>query len=153
MNKLQARNEAIINAPVSRIWSAITDINLLHKINPGVIKATGRMDLQGETRTCEIENRGRKGTMKEKLLELVPETKTVWTIENDSMGMSKMLKDSRFVFHLDKIDDSKTRVTNETWYQPAGLMAKLMNGLMLKRMISKAQAQILTNIKTLTENK
>jgi hypothetical protein len=91
--------------------------------------------------------------MTEKLIELVPETKTVWTIESDSMGMSKMLKDTRFVFHLENIDGSKTKIINETWYRPDGLMAKLMNGLMLKRMISKAQAQILANIKSLTENR
>jgi len=55
------------------IWAIITDINLLHKVNPGVIRATGRMDKQGETRTCEMDNKGRKGTMTEKLIELVPE--------------------------------------------------------------------------------
>jgi hypothetical protein len=60
MNILQARNEAVINAPVESLWALITDINSLHKINPGVIKASGRMDQQGETRTCEIENNGRK---------------------------------------------------------------------------------------------
>ncbi|MEY2829898.1 MAG: hypothetical protein RIQ33_1756, partial [Bacteroidota bacterium] len=32
MSKLQAHNEAIINAPISKVWVAITDINLLHKI-------------------------------------------------------------------------------------------------------------------------
>jgi hypothetical protein len=39
MSKLQARNEAIINAPVRSIWSIITDINLLQQINPGILKA------------------------------------------------------------------------------------------------------------------
>ncbi|MBI4945190.1 MAG: cytochrome P460 family protein [Bacteroidetes bacterium] len=39
MSKLQARNEMVINAPISKIWAVITDINVLHKINPGVIKA------------------------------------------------------------------------------------------------------------------
>lgn len=153
MSKLQARNEMIINASVGSIWAVITDINLLHKVNPGVVKASGRMDRQGETRTCDINNKGRKGTMTEKLIELLPETKTVWTIENDTMGMEKMLKDTRFVFHLEKISDAKTRVINETYYQPANFMAQIMNGLMMKRMISKAQWQILANIKLLTESK
>jgi uncharacterized protein YndB with AHSA1/START domain len=80
MSPLQARNEAIINAPVSSVWAIITDINLLPQINPGVIKASGRMDKQGETRTCEMDNRGKRGTMTEKLVELVPEKKTVWAI-------------------------------------------------------------------------
>jgi carbon monoxide dehydrogenase subunit G len=44
MSTLQARNEAIISAPIGKVWAVITDINVLHKINPGVIKATGRMD-------------------------------------------------------------------------------------------------------------
>jgi uncharacterized protein YndB with AHSA1/START domain len=86
MNKLQARNEAIINAPINSVWAIITDINILPKVNPGVIKATGRMDKQGETRTCEMDNKGKKGTMTEKLIELIPEKKTVWAIENDTMG-------------------------------------------------------------------
>jgi carbon monoxide dehydrogenase subunit G len=151
MSKLQARNETTINAPIGNIWAIITDITILHKVNPGVIKATGRMDKLGETRTCEIDNKGRKGTMTEKLVELIPEKKTVWTIQSDTMGMSKMLKDTKFCFHLEKLDDNKTRVINETYYQPVNLMAKVMNGLMMKGMISKAQEQILTNIKSLTE--
>jgi uncharacterized protein YndB with AHSA1/START domain len=151
MSTLQARNEAIIEVPVERLWAVITDINALPKVNPGVIKASGRMDLQGETRTCEIDNRGRKGTMVEKLIELVPQKKTVWTIENDTMGMSKMLADTRFVFELEKLDDNRTKVINETYYRPANLMARVFNGLMMKRMISRAQEQILANLRTLTE--
>jgi hypothetical protein len=151
MSTLQARNEAIINAPVGRIWAVITDISTLHKVNPGVVAASGRMDIEGETRTCEINNSGRRGTMVEKLIEMIPEKKTVWTIERDTMGMSKMLSDTRFIFNLEKISDNKTRVINETHYRPANLMARIMNGLMMKRMIAKAQQQILSNLKSLTE--
>ncbi len=151
MSKLQARNEAQINAPIGSVWAIITDINQLHKINPGVIKATGRMDKQGETRTCEMENKGRKGTMIEKLIELVHEKKTVWAIENDTMGMAKMLNDPRFCFYLEKISDSKTKIINESYYEPATFIAKIMNFLMMKKMMGKIQNQILSNIKTLAE--
>lgn len=151
MSRLQARAEAIINAPISAIWSVITDINVLHKVNPGVIKASGTMNRIGGMRTCEIDNKGRKGTMTEKLIEFVPETKTVWTIERDTMGMSKMLKDTRFCFTLERVSDTKTKVINETWYRPANIIAKIMNGVMMKRMILKAQETILNNIKALTE--
>ena len=151
MNTLQARNEAVINAPVESLWAIITDINSLHKINPGVIKASGRMDRQGETRTCEIENSGRKGTMVERLIELVPHKKTVWTIESDTMGMSRMLNDTRFVFNLEQLSENQTKVINETYYQPTNLQAKIMNGLMMKRMVRKAQQQILSNLQSLTE--
>jgi hypothetical protein len=151
MSKLQARNEATINAPVSKVWSIITDINLLSKINPGVITASGRMDKQGETRTCEMDNRGRKGTMTEKLIELVPEKKTVWAIENDSMGMGKMLKEPRFCFYLEKLDDNKTKLINESYYQPATLMMKIMNALMMKKKMGEIQEKILSNIKSIAE--
>ena len=107
MDKLQARNEAIIDAPVNSIWAIITDISMLHKVNPGVIKAAGRMDKVGEIRTCEIDNKGRKGTMTEKLIELVPEKKTVWTIQSDTMGMSKILKNTRFCFILENLMTAK----------------------------------------------
>jgi uncharacterized protein YndB with AHSA1/START domain len=153
MNTLQARNETIINASVENIWAVITDIDALPKVNPGVIRASGRMDIQGGTRSCEIDNRGRRGRMVEKLVEIVPQRKTVWTIESDTMGMSKMLSDTRFVFNLEKISDDATKVVNETYYKPANLLAKVMNLLLIKRMIAKAQAQILQNIRLLTEKK
>ncbi len=151
MSTLQARNEAVIDAPVDRVWSVITDINLLHNVNPGVMKATGAMDRLNATRTCEIVNGGRKGTMTERLIELEPNKRTVWTIESDTMGMSKLLSGTRFIFHLERMDDQRTRVTSETHYAPANLMARVMNALMMRRMIGKAQATILQNISTLTK--
>jgi carbon monoxide dehydrogenase subunit G len=151
MSKLQVTNEAVINAPINNIWAIITDINLLTKLNPGAVKAEGRMDKQGETRTVEININGRKGTFTEKLIELVPDKKTVWTIENDTMSMGKMLKDNRFVFNLEKLTDNKTKVTNETFYQPMNFIAKIMSALMIKPMFRKMQEKMLTNIKTLAE--
>lgn len=151
MSKLQAHNETIINAPISTVWSIITDISLLDKINPGVITASGRMDKQGETRTCEMENSGKKGTMTEKLVELEHEKKTVWAIESDTMGMSKMLKDPRFCFYLEKLGENKTKITNESYYEPANLLVKIMNALVMKRKMGVIQGQILSNIKTLAE--
>jgi hypothetical protein len=132
MNKLQARNEMIINAPVSAIWKVITDIGLLPSINPGVKKATGRMDIQGETRVCEFDNKGKKGMMTERLIELIPEKKTVWTIEKDNMGMSKMLKGTRFCFMLEQLGENKTRMVNESYYKPANIFIGLMNTLIMK---------------------
>jgi uncharacterized membrane protein len=151
MSTLQARNQSVIKAPIDAIWSVITDIGQLPKVNPGVVKATGRMDKQGELRTCEIINQGRKGTMVERMVELVPQRKTVWTIESDTMGMSRMLRETRFVFNLEKLSDNETVVVTETFYTPSNFFATIMNKLMMKRMISKAQDQILSNIKSLTE--
>lgn len=151
MSKLQARNEPVIDAPVDRIWSVITDIDLLHKVNPGVVKATGTMDRLNATRTCEIVNGGRKGTMTERLIEMEPNKRTVWTIDDDTMGMKKMLNGTRFVFNLERLDDQRTRVVSETHYAPVNLMARVMNALVMRRMIGKAQATILQNISTLTK--
>ena len=77
--------------------------------------------------------------------------KTIWTIESDTMGMSKMLNDTRFVFNLEQLNDNQTKVITETYYQPNSLIAKIMNGFMMKRMIRKAQQQILSNLQSLTE--
>ncbi len=151
MGQLQARNEAIINAPVEKVWAAITDISVLHQINPGVTKATGRMDIQGATRTCEMQNGGRKGTMTEQLVEMIPYKKTVWVIQEDTMGMSKMLIDPRFCFYLEKTGDSQTRIINESYYEPANFVVRIMNALMMKRKMGQIQEQILNNIRSLTE--
>jgi hypothetical protein len=89
--------------------------------------------------------------MVERLIELVPHKTTVWTIESDTMGMSKMLNNTRFVFNLERLNQNQTKVINETYYQPTNLVAKIMNGLMMKRMVRKAQQQILSNLQSLTE--
>lgn len=152
MSKLQVSNEIIINAPVSKVWEIITDIALLPKINPGVISATGIMNKQGEIRTCEIMNNGKQGTIIERLAELVPEKETVWVVEKDTMGMTKMLKHIRFCFKLDILGDTKTKLSNESYYEPANFFVKLINAFMLKRQMSKIQDQILNNIKSIAEN-
>jgi uncharacterized protein YndB with AHSA1/START domain len=151
MSQLQARNEILINASASKVWSVITDINLLPKINPGVIAAKGTMDKQGELRTCEMNSKRGKGTMTERLVEVVPEQKTVWTIEEDSMGMKKMLRDTRFCFYLEKQGDNQTKLINESYYSPVGLIAKLMNAFMMKSMMGKIQTKILHNVKEHSE--
>jgi hypothetical protein len=152
MSTLQARNQTTLNAPISPIWAAITDINLLPRINPGVVKASGNMDTLYATRTCEIQNKGRKGTITEKLVEIIPQRKTVWKVEADTMGMSKMLRDTRFYFMLEKLTDSTTSLTAETHYTPVNFLARVMNGLMMKRMFAKAQHEILQNIGRIVEN-
>ena len=153
MSKLQARNEIIIATNVSVIWSVITDINLFPRINTGVVKVTGRMDRQGEKRTCEIINKGKRGVITERLIELIPQSRTVWTIENDTMGMAKMVKDTRFVFELHKISEEKTRVVSDTYYVPANFIAGIMNRIMMRRMFKNVQASILNNMKSLIENR
>lgn len=110
------------------------------------------MDKQGETRTCEMNNREKIGTMTEKLIELVPEKKTVWAIESDTMGMAKMLKDPRFCFYLEKVDENKTKIVNESYYVPANLMVRIMNALMMKKKMGQIQGHILSNIKSIAEN-
>jgi hypothetical protein len=94
---------------------------------------------------------GKKGTMTERLVELVQEQKTVWVIESDSMGMSKMLKEPRFCFYLESAGDNKTKIVNESYYEPAKAMVRIMNSLFMKKKMSQIQEQILNNIKSLTE--
>jgi hypothetical protein len=98
-----------------------------------------------------MDNRGKRGTMTEKLVELIPEKKTVWAIESDTMGMGKMLKDPRFCFYLEKLGDNKTKIVNESYYEPANMMVRMMNAMMMKKKMSEIQQKILTNIKSIAE--
>jgi len=151
MKNIQVRNEKIINAPAGSIWTVITNINMLPKIMPGVVSATGRMDKEGETRICELNNGGRKGKVTEKLIELVPEKKTVWKLVDDTMGMGKLLKDTEFVFILEKQDENKTKLISESHYRPGNFIAKVLSAVVLKKMMSKTQDKILNNISQIVE--
>ncbi|HXD78408.1 MAG TPA: SRPBCC family protein [Puia sp.] len=152
MSTLQARSEALLNASVSRVWAIVTDITLLPRINPGVIKVSGAMNEPNAVRTCEVESKGRKGIITEKLVEFVPEKRMVWKVESDTMGMSKMLLDTRFSLLLETVTDSSTKVTAETHYSPRTILARMMNGLMMKKMFAKAQEKILQNLRALAQN-
>lgn len=151
MSQLQVQDEMILNAPLKDIWAVITDIKLLPKVNPGVVKATGSMNKQGDVRVCSIENGRRKGATRERLTELVPGKSTVWKLETDSMGMNKMMKDVTYRFELKDLGGGKTRVINQSYYQPANAVVRVMNPLVMKRMFSRIQRQILQNIKNLVE--
>lgn len=150
-SKLQARNEIIINQPVEKIYQMITDISQLHKINPGVIKAEGKMDEVGAKRHCTIDNRGKEGKMEEKCLELVPYERTVWQLEKDNVGFTKMMDNIRFYFHLKANGPNSTFVANETHYAPRHFIAALMNSIMMRKMVGKTQQTILTNLKQRAE--
>ena len=67
------------------------------------------------------------------------------------MGMSKMLKDPMFCFYLEKVGDNKTKIVNESYYEPANAMVRIMNALFMKKKMSQIQGEILNNIKSLTE--
>jgi len=151
MSTLQARSQAVVNAPISSVWAIITDITLLPRINPGVIKATGTMNESNAVRTCEVENKGRKGIIIEKLVEFVPGKRMVWRVESDTMGMSKMLLDTQFSLLLETVTDSSTKVTAETHYSPRTFLAGIMNGLVMKKMFARAQEKILQNLWTLAQ--
>ena len=152
MSILQARIEAMGDAPIEKVWAVITDISLLPAINPGIIKASGIMNELNAIRTCEVDNGRRKGQITEKLVEFVPKKRKVWRVESDTMGMGKMLRDTQFVFLLEEITDSSTKVIAETHYTTANLVVWVMNGLMMKKMFAKAQEKILGNIRTLIKD-
>ena len=152
MSKLQAKNQLEMNAPVQKVWEVITDITQLHKINPGVVRATGKMNELGATRTCEMSMNGKKGVLVERLVELVPQKRTVWEMESDDMGLSKMLKNVRYHFTLEKVNDTRSRLTAESYYEPATFFGSIMNALMMKRMFSKGQDTILKNINSVVQN-
>ena len=67
------------------------------------------------------------------------------------MGMKKMINNPRFCFYLEKVSDTKTKIINESYYDPANLFVKIMNTLMMKKKMGQIQEQILTNIKTIAE--
>jgi hypothetical protein len=67
------------------------------------------------------------------------------------MGMGKMLKDPRFCFYLEKIGDHQTKIINESYYEPANLMIRIMNTLMMKKKMTEIQGKILSNIKAIAE--
>jgi uncharacterized protein YndB with AHSA1/START domain len=153
MGQLQSSKQMIIHAPADQVWKIITDIDLLPKVTPDVLKAKGDMTRPGETRTIEFRSRGLIRKTTERLIDMVPQKLLVWQLESDTQLFTSQFRDTRFCFYLQKAGDFKTNVVCETCYTPATHLGEILNIVAVRKMETRRQSDMLSNIKSLAEGR
>jgi hypothetical protein len=152
--KFQWKATVQINASSKRVWDILDDILLIPQYHPEV----GKVDLisgrskraVGVKYQCNILE-GRKGSCIEEVVEYVPNQKMSTGMAEDTWGMSKMFTDFIVETTLIPQGENSTILQFESFYNPIGLRNKLLNFLLLRRIMKKRAIQTMNGIKRLSE--
>src|SRR5262245_5392147 len=150
----QWRTSLRIRASRDRLWAIVDDISLIPKYHPEV----GKVDLLSGQMTrgtgvryrCTILD-GRKGSCVEEIVDHVPGERFSTAFPEDTWGMSKMLRgfvvDSILVPH----GDFETDVVLEGYYEPMGWKMRVLNALILRRLMARRALRTIEGVKRLAE--
>ncbi len=152
--RLQWRASLRIKAPRERIWAIVDDISLIPKYHAEV----GRVDLLSGQRTravgvkyrCTILE-GRKGSCVEEVVDCIPGERFATAFPEDTWGISTMLRD----FVVDSVlvphGDLETDVVIEAYYEPIGWKIRMLNAIILRRLMARRALRTMEGVKRLAE--
>lgn len=145
----QGSSEIVVGTGPERIWAILEDSTLLPQWAPMVKHTTGRTESVGSTRTCQVEWNGRKDQVVERCVEVVPNRKIAWVMEQGMM--TRMFSKISFWYVLEPKDRNTTLLRLGFLYQPRHVLARLMYALMMKRKLEQLRRSLLENVRNLAE--
>ena len=153
----QLERHATVNAPVNVVYRLFMDnaelANWAPAVDAVIDKRGGDATGLGATRTCAVTMNGKKGTMVERCVEAVPQTRASFLVVDDSFGFSKMLTDYGFTARFTPAASEQTTVRIETFYTPANPAAAVLNRLVMRRKFRGVVDGLLGGLCTLAEQR
>jgi uncharacterized protein YndB with AHSA1/START domain len=153
----QLERHTTVNAPVNVVYRLFMDNAELANWAPAVDAVTGTRGGDGTglgaTRTCAVTMNGKKGTMVERCVEAVPDTRAAFLVVDDSFGFSKMLTGYGFTARFTPAASDQTTVRIETYYTPANPAAAVLNRLVMRRKFLAVVDELLGGLRTLAEQR
>jgi hypothetical protein len=138
-------DEAIVKAPVERIWKAIQDPSEHARWHPFVTAIEGEHAL-GATRKCSVLAGNKPGTTEERCSTRDEARSIMWTVEQDSTGFSRMVSDWSAGFRLEPQGPGTTRVTAQSLFRPKRFFVRLMMPA-IRRKFHQTQRAILDGLR------
>ncbi len=153
----QLERTTSVHAPVEVVYALFTDNKALPDWAPVVDEVLsedgGDESGVGCTRTSAVTMAGRSGTMVERCVEAVPNTRASFVVVDDSFGFAKMLRDYGFTAHFASRRPDRTSVRIETFYTPVNPIAALVNRLMMRRRFGLVVDALLAGLRTAAEQR
>lgn len=147
--KFQSRQSIKINAPIEVVWEYNQDLSKISEFHPRVthvdLLTNDKFRKAGATYKCYLKNG--KHNCTERDIEVVPMNKIVTSLPEDTMGLSKILKNYIVETNFKKIDDESTEMEFIHFYNTPGIIRHLLN-FIIKPKISKEAQKTLQAIKS-----
>jgi hypothetical protein len=152
--RFQWRTTVKIRASRDRLWAIVDDISLIPQYHPEVRKVEllsgQRTRAIGVKYRCVIPE-GRKGSCVEEVVDYVPGERFATAFPEDTWGISEMFRDFVVETILLPHGDSETDVVLEAYYEPIGWKARLLNALLLRRLMAGRALRTIEGVKRLVE--
>jgi uncharacterized protein YndB with AHSA1/START domain len=155
--KKQLERGITVGAPAGVVYRLFMDNAELANWAPAVDAVIGQHGGddtgQGATRTCAVTMNGKQGTMVERCVEAVPDTRASFLVVDDSFGFSKLLTGYGFTARFTPVTSEQTTVRIETNYTPANPAAAVLNRLVMRRKFRTVVDELLGGLRTLAEQR
>jgi hypothetical protein len=153
--KFQWKLELTINAPSDVVWSIANDVSLIPKYHPAVDSVDlidgQRERIAGTRYQCNVTHGKGKGSCIEEVVESIPGSKFSTFMGRDSWGIDKMLKDFVVDTTLIPQANNSTVVRFEAFYNPVGLINRILNLVILRRKTMQRSWEVMNGFKRLAE--
>jgi uncharacterized protein YndB with AHSA1/START domain len=152
----QIERSITIDARVESVWDVLVDSRLLPQWAPIVDEVTACAtdgEAVGEVRHCRARFAGKTGRMVERCVELVPQRRIAYVVDDESFGMRRMFDAYGFALDIEPETDGSTRVTLQTYYSPRNPLFALMNAALMRKRFAAACHELLGGLKAFTESR
>lgn len=142
-------NEIIINAPIERIWEALTNIEELEQYDPTVLKSTATTSSKsGIGAARKVNMKDGKNWFEETCTALKPHEALTYELTNCSFPVHAL----NHSYSFENMDGGKVRVKQVMEYQMKyGFLGKILDALMVKKQSDKGIKAFMSGLKSFTE--
>jgi ribosome-associated toxin RatA of RatAB toxin-antitoxin module len=143
-------NEIVINAPIEKIWEALSNIEELDKYDPTVKKSTAISQTKsGIGATRKVDMKDGKNWFEEKVTVFKPNEALTYELTACSFPVHKL----KHSYSFEEVG-SQTKVKQVMEYQiKFGFFGKILDALMIRKQSDSGIKKFFAGLKSYTENK
>ncbi|MBX2802552.1 MAG: SRPBCC family protein [Myxococcales bacterium] len=144
----QLSRQISIHAPATAVWDVLMDARQLSAWAPLVheVERCSDRETVGASRTCRVSFGSRQGRLVERVVEVEPGSSVTYVVDEDSFGMSRMLRGYGFRITLQPAG-AVTTVRIDTFYAPRTPWVAVLNVLFLRRRMGSLVGQLLAGLR------